>query len=95
MYGMLAFVEKGKAFQGKAGQRSTLHAFKQLAHLLLGRVVDPHVGNGRFSSAALMSKLGAARQMKSNPVLPGGSLTSKPTWPGTFGCSAMSAFFVF
>jgi carbon storage regulator len=33
--------------------------------------------------------------MKSNPVLPGGSLTSKPTWPDTFGYSAMSAFFVF
>jgi carbon storage regulator len=33
--------------------------------------------------------------MKSNPVLPGGSLTSKPTWPDTFGCSAMSALFVF
>jgi len=33
--------------------------------------------------------------MKSNPVLPGGSLTSKPTWMDTFGCPAMSAFFVF
>src|SRR5271166_3595991 len=33
--------------------------------------------------------------MKSNPVLPGGSLTSKPTWPDTFGCPTMSAIFVF
>ena len=31
--------------------------------------------------------------MKGNPVLPGGSLKSKPTWWNTFGCSAMSAFF--
>ena len=26
--------------------------------------------------------------------MPGGSLTSKPTWSNTFGCSATSAFFV-
>ena len=32
--------------------------------------------------------------MKSNPAVPGGSLTSKPTWSNTFGCSATSAFFV-
>ena len=32
--------------------------------------------------------------MKSNPALPGGSLTSKPTWSNAFGCSATSAFFV-
>ena len=30
--------------------------------------------------------------MKSNPALPGGSLTSKPTWSNTFGCSATSVF---
>ena len=30
--------------------------------------------------------------MKSSPVLPGGSLPSKPTWPNTIGCSATSAF---
>ena len=30
--------------------------------------------------------------MKSNPVLPGGSLPSKPTLPNTIGCSATSAF---
>src|SRR5208337_471258 len=33
--------------------------------------------------------------MKSSPVPPGGSLTSKPTWMDTFGCPAMSAFVVF
>jgi carbon storage regulator len=33
--------------------------------------------------------------MKSNPVPPGGSLTSEPPWMGTFECLAMSAFFVF
>jgi hypothetical protein len=32
--------------------------------------------------------------MESNPAVPGGSLTSKPTWSNTFGCSATSAFFV-
>ena len=32
--------------------------------------------------------------MKSNPVLPGGLLKSKPMWLNTFGCSATSAFFV-
>ena len=32
--------------------------------------------------------------MKSNPAVPGGSLTSKPTWSNTSGCSATSAFFV-
>ena len=32
--------------------------------------------------------------MKSDPALPGGSLTSKPTWSNTSGCSATSAFFV-
>ena len=33
--------------------------------------------------------------MKNNPAVPGGSLTSKPTWSNAFGCSATSAFFVF
>ena len=33
--------------------------------------------------------------MKSNPAVPGGSLTSKPTWWNTFGCSATSAFLWF
>ena len=32
--------------------------------------------------------------MKGNPALPGGSLTSKPMWSNTSGCSATSAFFV-
>lgn len=32
--------------------------------------------------------------MKNNPAVPGGSLTSKPTWSNTSGCSATSAFFV-
>src|ERR1700682_5648252 len=32
--------------------------------------------------------------MKGNPAVPGGSLTSKPTWSNTLGCSATSAFFV-
>ena len=32
--------------------------------------------------------------MESNPAVPGGSLTSKPTWSNTFGCSATPAFFV-
>ncbi len=31
--------------------------------------------------------------MKGNPARPGGSLTSKPTWQGTSGCPATSAFF--
>jgi hypothetical protein len=31
--------------------------------------------------------------MKSSPVVPGGSLTSKPTWSNTPGCSATLAFF--
>src|SRR2546429_3711370 len=31
--------------------------------------------------------------MKSNPAVPGGSLTSKPTWPNTLRCSTTSAFF--
>src|SRR5690554_7802827 len=31
--------------------------------------------------------------MRSNSAGPGGSLTSKPTWPNTFGCTTMSAFF--
>ena len=33
--------------------------------------------------------------MKSNPAVPGGSLTSKPTWSNAFGCSATSAFFLY
>jgi hypothetical protein len=32
--------------------------------------------------------------LNGSPVQPGGSLTSKPTWPETFGFSATSAFFV-
>ena len=32
--------------------------------------------------------------MKGNPAVPGGPLTSKPTWSNTSGCSATSAFFV-
>jgi len=32
--------------------------------------------------------------MESNPALPGGLLTGKPTWSNTSGCSATSAFFV-
>ena len=32
--------------------------------------------------------------MKGDPAVPGGSLTSKPTWSNTSGCSATSAFFV-
>ena len=32
--------------------------------------------------------------MNSNPAVPGGSLTSKPTWSNTCGCSATSAFVV-
>jgi hypothetical protein len=31
--------------------------------------------------------------MKGNPALPEGSLTSRPTWSNTPGCSATSAFF--
>jgi hypothetical protein len=31
--------------------------------------------------------------MKGNPAVPGGSLTSKPTWLNTSGCSPTSAFF--
>jgi hypothetical protein len=31
--------------------------------------------------------------MKGNPAGPGGSLTSKPTWSNTSGCSATSAFY--
>src|SRR5688572_14485778 len=31
--------------------------------------------------------------MKGNPDVPGGPLTSKPTWSNTSGCSATSAFF--
>ena len=31
--------------------------------------------------------------LNGSPVQPGGSLTSKPTWPDTFGFSATSAFF--
>ncbi len=30
--------------------------------------------------------------MKGTPAKPGGSLTSKPAWSNTFGCSATSAF---
>ena len=30
--------------------------------------------------------------MKSSPVVPEGSLKSKPTWPITLGCSAASVF---
>jgi|LSQX01.1.fsa_nt_gb hypothetical protein len=30
--------------------------------------------------------------MESNPASPGGSLTNKPMWSNTFGCSATSAF---
>jgi hypothetical protein len=33
--------------------------------------------------------------MKGTPIVLGGSLTSKPTWSSTSGCSATSAFFVF
>ena len=33
--------------------------------------------------------------MKSNSAVPGGSLTSKPTWLNTAGYSVTSAFFVF
>jgi hypothetical protein len=33
--------------------------------------------------------------MESNPAVPGGSSTSKPTWSNTSRCSATSAFFVF
>ena len=32
--------------------------------------------------------------MKGNPAGLGGSLTSKPTWSNTYGCSTTSAFFV-
>ena len=32
--------------------------------------------------------------MKSNPALPGGLMTSKPTCPNTSGCLDTSAFFV-
>jgi hypothetical protein len=32
--------------------------------------------------------------MKSNLALPGGLLTSKPTWSNTFGCSTTSALFL-
>jgi hypothetical protein len=32
--------------------------------------------------------------MKGNPALLGGSLKSKPTWLGTFGCLATSALFL-
>src|SRR6185437_1407252 len=32
--------------------------------------------------------------MKGSPAVPGGPLTSKPTWPSTSECSATSAFFV-
>ena len=32
--------------------------------------------------------------MKGNPALPGGSLTSKPAWSITSGCSTTPAFFV-
>ena len=31
--------------------------------------------------------------MKGNPAVPGGPLTSKPTWSNTSGCSTTSAFF--
>jgi hypothetical protein len=31
--------------------------------------------------------------MKGNPAVPGGLLTSKPTWPNAEGCSPTSAFF--
>src|SRR6202030_1155025 len=31
--------------------------------------------------------------MKGNPAVPGGLLTSKPTWSNASGCSATSAFF--
>jgi hypothetical protein len=31
--------------------------------------------------------------MKGNPAVPGGSLTSKPTWLNTSGYSATSVFF--
>jgi hypothetical protein len=30
--------------------------------------------------------------MKGNPAVPGGSLTSKPTWSNAFGCPTTSAF---
>ena len=33
--------------------------------------------------------------MKGNSAVPGGSLTSKPTWLNTAGYSVTSAFFVF
>ena len=32
--------------------------------------------------------------MQGNPAVPGGSLTSKPTWSNALGCSATSAFFM-
>ena len=32
--------------------------------------------------------------MKGNPAMLGGSLTSKPTWSHTSGCSTTSAFLV-
>ena len=32
--------------------------------------------------------------MNGNPAVPGGRLTSKPTWSNTLGCWATSAFFV-
>ena len=32
--------------------------------------------------------------MKSNPLVPGGLLKSKPTWSNIFGCSAVAVFFV-
>ena len=32
--------------------------------------------------------------MKGSPAVPGGPLTSKPTWFDTLGCSTVSAFFV-
>jgi len=31
--------------------------------------------------------------MKGNSAVPGGQLTSKPTWSNTCGCSSTSAFF--
>lgn len=32
--------------------------------------------------------------MKGNPAVPGGPLTSKPTWSNTSGCCTTSAFFL-
>lgn len=56
-----------------------------------GRVVGTVAGQPGFGSA--LDSVGRLGE-ESSPVLPGGSLTSKPTWSNSFGCSAMSACFV-